>query len=158
MASCKAEKLAKKLGLECGNVRNGQILRLAPNGPEIVDETISGRIYKDGDLLISSEEPVRERRRLAFAGVVSIAIAIDNRGDVAGDAEIQLSGLPAVDAEGDTFVDIVHDTALDALDNLPRQKRRDAEFVAEALRRAVRAEINAVWGKKPLVQVLVVVV
>jgi ribonuclease J len=152
------EKLARKLGITVGHVRNGQMVRLSPGAPEIVGETTSGRLYKDGSLLLTSEEPVRERRRLAFAGVVSVAVALDNRGEIAGDAEIQLSGLPEKDAEGDSFADIVHDAVLDALENLPRNKRRDPEFVTDVLRRAVRAEINASWGKKPLVQVLVVVV
>lgn len=152
------EKLVKKLGLICGKVRNGQVLRIAPGVPEIIDEAVSGRMYKDGDLLLTSEEPVRERRRLSFAGIVSVAIALDKRGDIAGDAEIEMVGLPEKDAEGDTFADIVHDSVLDAFDNLPRNRRRDPDFVAEALRRAVRAEINACWGKKPIVQVMVVVV
>lgn len=152
------EKLVKKLGIVCGNVRNGQVLRLAPGAPEIIDEAVSGRMYKDGDLLLTSEEPVRERRRLAFAGVVSVAIAIDKRGEIAGEAEIEISGLPDKDAAGDSFADIVHDAALDALENLARNKRRDPVFIAEVLRRAVRAEINASWGKKPLVQVMVVTV
>jgi ribonuclease J len=151
-------KLARKLGIQVGSVRNGRMIRLFPGEPEIVDESASGRIYKDGELLITNEEPIRERRRLAFAGVVSVAVALNNRGEIAGDPEIQLSGLPEKDAEGDTFIDIVHDAVLDMLDNLPRGKRRDPEFVGEQLRRAVRAEINASWGKKPLVQVMVVVV
>jgi ribonuclease J len=152
------EKLAKKLGIAVGHVRNGQMMRLSPGKPEIIDETTSGRLYKDGYLLLSSDEPVRERRRLSFAGVVSVAVALDNRGEIAGDAEIELSGLPEKDAEGDTFADIVHDAVLDALENLPRKKRSDPNFVQDVLRRAVRAEINASWGKKPLVQVMVVVV
>ncbi len=152
------EKLANSLGVTCGKVRNGQMLRLYPGAPEIVDEVPSGRLFKDGNLLTLSEEPVRERKRLGFAGVVTIAIAIDNRGDLAGDPEIALSGLPAEDSEGEKFDDIVHDAALDTFENLPRNRRRDPEFVAEALRRAVRAEINVGWGKKPLVQVLVVTV
>lgn len=152
------QKLAKKLGITCGNVRNGQMLRLAPGGPDIIGDVPSGRTYKDGDILLTNDEPVRERRKLAFAGVVSVAIALDRKGEIAGDAEIALAGLPAKDAAGDTFDDIVHDAVLDALDNLPRQRRRDPDFVADALRRAVRAEINASWGKKPLVQVMVVVV
>ncbi len=152
------EKLANRLGIPCGRVRNGQMLRLYPGKPEIVDEAPSGRLYKDGNLLITSEEPVRERRRLSFAGVVSVAVALDRKGEIAGDAEIDIAGLPNQDAEGDTFLDIVHDAVLDALENLPKAKRRDPNFVSEALRRAVRAEINACWGKKPLVHVLVVVV
>jgi ribonuclease J len=150
------EKLVKKLGMICGKVRNGQVLRIAPGVPEIIDEAVSGRMYKDGNLLLTSEEPVRDRRRLSFAGIASVALALDKRGDLVGDPEILLVGLPDKDAEGDSFNDIVHDSVLDAFDNLPRNRRRDPDFVAEALRRAVRAEINACWGKKPIVQVMVV--
>lgn len=152
------EKLAKRLGYLSGSVRNGQILRLAPGTPEVVGDVPAGRLYKDGELLFLSDEPMRERRRLSFAGVVSVAIPLDNRGDLAGDPETALAGLPEFDAEGERFDDIVQDTVLDAIENLPRARRRDPEFVAEVVRRAVRAEINAGWGKKPLVQVLVVLV
>jgi len=152
------EKLANRLGIACGKVRNGQMLRLYPGPPEIVDEAPSGRLFKDGDLLLASEEPVRERRRLSFAGVVSVGIALDRRGEIVGDAEIEVAGLPAEDAEGDTFSDIVHDAVLDSIENLPRARRRDPDFVSEVVRRAVRAELNASWGKKPLVHVLVIVV
>ena len=45
-----------------------------------------------------------------------------------------------------------------ALTGIPRPRRRNQELVADAVRRAVRAEIAAVWAKKPIcvVQVLVV--
>ena len=35
------------------------------------------------------------------------------------------------------------------LDTLAKAKRRDPGLVAEAVRRAVRAEIDKAWGKKP---------
>jgi ribonuclease J len=39
---------------------------------------------------------------------------------------------------------------------LPRPRRRDADFVENAVARAVRSVVNGVWGKKPQVHVLVV--
>ena len=35
--------------------RNGDLVRLAPDGAQIIDEVPSGRLYKDGSLLISAE-------------------------------------------------------------------------------------------------------
>ena len=43
---------------------------------------------------------------------------------------------------------------LDALDSMPRPRRRDLEVVREAVRRAVRAAIDEAWGKKPVCTVL----
>src|ERR687893_2167424 len=48
--------------------RNGRVVRLAPGPAGIIDEVPSGRLYRDGDLLIESGDPaIPERRKLAFA-------------------------------------------------------------------------------------------
>jgi ribonuclease J len=151
------EQLARSLGIEnIGRVRNGQVLKLFPGKPEIVGKVPSGRVFKDGNLLLSSEEPVRERKRLAFAGMVSVALAVDARGDLVGDPEVDLSGLPEVDADKEKMADIVYDAVLDVVESLPKARRRDRDSVADAVRRAVRAEVNAAWGKKPFCHVLVI--
>lgn len=138
---------------------NGKSVRLAPGKPELSDTAPAGRIYKDGRLLLSERDPATaERRKLSFAGSVSIAVAMTAKGEVVGDLEVAMTGLPERDDEGDSFVDIVRDTALDALDNLPRAKRRDVAFVAGVVERSVRAELNHVWGKKPVCHVLVLTV
>lgn len=148
---------AKEAGAKrVARVGDGQMIRVAGGPPEIVDEVATGRMYKDGKVLIqSTEQAVGERRKLAFAGVVSIAIAIDETGDVATDPEIRFTGLPARDDEGEQMTVVLRDTVLDCLDGLPRPKRRDAGAVATAVERAVRGELNLVWGKKPVCHVSV---
>ena len=54
-------------------------------------------------------------------------------------------------------MDALIDAAIfETFESLPRGKRRDADFVSGAIERAVRNAVNAVWGKKPMVHVLVV--
>ena len=63
--------------------------------PAIIDEVPAGRLYKDGSLLVDAEErTVADRRRLGFAGVVSVALALSERGELVGDPEIDLTGIP----------------------------------------------------------------
>jgi ribonuclease J len=90
-----------------------------------------------------------ERLRLGFAGLVSVAIVLSDTGDILEDAAIALVGVPATDAEGTALKTIVEDAVDDALDGLSAKQRRDAGLVVEAVRRAVRAQLDAVWGKKP---------
>ena len=56
----------------------------------------------------------------------------------------------------------LEDTVLDAVDgtiaSIPPARRRDPEVVREAVRRAVRAAVDQVWGKKPIVKVFVAVI
>jgi len=116
-----------------------------------------GRRFKDGDILVGSDEPcVGERRKLAFAGLVSIAMALTEKGEMAGDPDVLFTGLPLRSREG-AGVDAIIDTAIfETFETLPRAKRRDPDAVATAVERAVRSAVNNVWGKKPMVHVLVV--
>lgn len=51
--------------------------------------------------------------------------------------------------------DILLDAAIEAIDSIPRVRRKDIETVRESVRRAVRAAANEAWGKKPVVTVFV---
>ncbi|MBX3493274.1 MAG: ribonuclease J [Parvibaculum sp.] len=137
-------------------IRNGLMVRLAPGPAEIVDEAPSGRIYLDGDVLIESGEgAVQERRRLAFAGSVFVSVVLDGKGQLRGDPQVRLMGLPEEDGNGTDFEDIALDAIDTALDRLPAKRRGDDDTVAEFLRRAVRGALRREWGKKPQVAVVV---
>src|SRR4029079_3290043 len=49
------EALARRLGRNTLQCRNGDLVRLAPGAPDIVDEVPAGRVYKDGALLVAAE-------------------------------------------------------------------------------------------------------
>jgi ribonuclease J len=131
------------------------MVRLAPGPAEVVDHAPVGRLFRDGNLLVPSDEgPVRERRSLAYAGIVIVALARSGRGNVSPDAEIVLDGVPTSDAEGHPMADIVRRTIEGTLASIPRDRQRDTDMVREAVRRAVRAAIDEAWGKRPVVKVL----
>jgi ribonuclease J len=130
--------------------RDGELLRLAPGDPTKIDEVPAGRLYKDGSLVVSAEErTVADRRRLGFAGMVSVALAVSGRGELICDPHVRLTGIPEADALGHSIEDIAYDAAVEAFESMPRGRRRDPEAVAEALRQAVRAALAAAWNKKP---------
>ncbi|MCZ8261467.1 MAG: ribonuclease J [Beijerinckiaceae bacterium] len=135
---------------------NGDLVRLAPGEPNVIDQVQNGRLAKDGELVISLADPtVPERRKLAFVGIVAIAIAIDERGQMAADPEVELVGLPVQDDEGETFLEHVRDLVDENFRTLPKARRRDVDAVRNAIERGVRAGIAEIWGKKPVTKVLV---
>jgi ribonuclease J len=139
--------------------RNGDLLQLGPGKPEIVDEVPAGRLYKDGNLLISAEsKTVADRRRLAFVGLVSLAMAVSDKGELMSDPEIELIGIPEKDGRGQDMGDLAFDAAVNAFDQMARARRRDPDTVTETVRRAVRGAIGAAWGKKPIVHVHILAV
>jgi ribonuclease J len=139
--------------------RNGDLVKLGPGDPGVIDQVPHGRLYKDGFLLEPEKaRAVVERRRMSFAGVVFVALAITDKGELADDPQVDLLGVPEKDADGKAIDDRVYDVVMSTVENLPRAKRRDPDALGESVRRAVRAEVNLAWGKKPVCQVHVLTV
>jgi ribonuclease J len=152
-------RLAEELGVsEVVRARNGAMVRLLPGPAAIIDDVPTGRLYRDGLILTRADDgQVRERRKLSFAGTVSVSLVLSAKGVLLADPEVALSGLPSVDAEGTPFADIARDAAIGTIESIPRPRRKDQALVSEAVRRGVRAAVNQAWGKKPMCQVLLTV-
>ncbi len=153
-------KLARSLGIkEVIQCRNGDLVRIVEGRAGIVDEVAAGRLYKDGIILVEADSrTVADRRRLSFAGAVSVAIAVTEKGELASDPEVDLIGIPERDREGLLIADAVYDVVEATVESLPRKRRGDPDAVAEAVRRAVRSVVVQRWGKKPMCHVHVLTV
>lgn len=157
-------ELARAMGVrEVVRLVDGDVVRLISADPslsaEVIEDVPVGRLYKDGQVLLSAADAaVAERRRMSFAGLVSVAVAMTAKGEVVGDPMIDLSGLPQEGVGGKPIDEVIEDAVLDCLDGLPKPRRRDPDAVAESLTRAVRSSVNQAWGKKPLCHVLVITV
>jgi ribonuclease J len=136
--------------------RNGDLVRLAPGDPEIIADIPHGQIYKDGSLIGEEEElGVKDRRRLSFAGHVAVSVVLNRHHELIADPEIVAIGVPESDARGEDLEDLMYDAAVEAVESIPRARRRDLDLVERAVHSAVRAAARDAWGKKPLVSVLV---
>jgi ribonuclease J len=151
--------LARRCGIkEVLRCRNGDLVRLSPDA-RLIDEVPAGRVYKDGWLLVEAEaRTVADRRRMSFAGAVSVALALTAKGEMVDDPSLDLIGIPERDREGASMYEIAYNAVVATFDSLPRGKRRDPDTVAEAIRRGVRAAVNERWGKKPMCHVHVLAV
>jgi len=149
---------AKSLGVpEVLRAFNGDLVRLAPGEAGTIGVVGRGRRLKDGDILLpANQECVAQRRRLSFAGIVSIAIALTPKGEMAGDPDIMIAGLPERTRNGAALDEIIDSAIFDTFESLPKGKRRDPDFLSSAIERGVRSSVGGVWGKKPQVHVLVV--
>ena len=149
---------AKALGVpQVLRAFNGDLVRFAPGDASAIGKVGHGRRVKDGEILLpADQECVAQRRRLSFAGVVSIAIALSPKGEMAGDPDVMIAGLPERTREGAGFDEIIDAAIFETFESLPRGKRRDADFLSSAIERGVRNSVSGLWGKKPQVHVLVV--
>ena len=134
----------------------GQVLRLAPNAAEIIDEVAGGRLHVDGRLIVPSVEgPARKRRKLAHVGVVAVSLVIDGSGRMLDDPQIVLDGLPEETETGYEFFELVLDIVEEVFESIPRKRRQLHEVVSEKLRQSIRRRMETEWGKRPVVHVLI---
>jgi ribonuclease J len=69
--------------------------------------------------------------------------------------EVDAKGIPAFDANGLDMGERALSAVYNAVESIPRAKRKDPELIRDAVTRSIRAEMKLVWGKKPLCSVLV---
>jgi ribonuclease J len=140
-------RFAKARGIPHGIVqKNGDLIRLAPDGPEKVSEERVGRLVLDGDVILAADGgTMNERRRLATSGLIAVAVA-------PGGVEIDLEGIP-VEEDRAAFLDEARAAAADAA---AKNRSKSDEQLREAVRLAVRRCASEWTGKKPVVSVLIV--
>jgi ribonuclease J len=138
-------------------VRNGDMVELrADGGASIVDEAPSGRLHVDGNFITDADaDSMRERRKLAYAGQITVALAVSQKGEIVSGPDVRAMGV-AEDAHLglDDFLDTLADEAERTYERLTPRNRRDLENAEEEVRRAVRREANRIWGKKPWVEII----
>ena len=131
--------------------RNGDLVRLAPDGPEKIGEERVGRLVLDGDVILPADgSTLNERRKISINGLIAVALPIARDGRLAGQALIRPFGVPVEEDRGDFIADAA-DAAVKAY-----EPGGDLEKVREAVRLAVRRCATLWTGKKPVVEVMLV--
>ncbi len=90
-------KYADSLGIKRTIVvENGDMLRLGPGDPEILERVPTGRVVVDGRRLMPIDaSAMKERRKLAQDGGVVVTLVLDKKGSPAGDPQVAMLGLNA---------------------------------------------------------------
>ncbi|MEO1553485.1 MAG: ribonuclease J [Pseudomonadota bacterium] len=137
--------------------RNGDLIRLAPGAASIIDTVPNGRLFLDGNRLVPADsEGIRERKALASWGYVSVAIAVDENGNVVDGPLLTARGLSEPDGSNadESLID-VDEAVEEAVNGMKRRKRLDDEELERTLTRAVKKACDRTFGRKPIVDVSV---
>ena len=151
-------KLAQGLGISHGIApHNGEMIKLSKSGVEIVDIVHNGRLYVDGSEIVSStDDGIRLRRKMAYAGHVAVSVVIDGKGQLVSGPDTRITGFP-VGKNGellDELIESVSDVAEDAFDSLTRKLRSNEDEVETRIRSHVKRYIKRETGKRTIVDVM----
>jgi len=143
--------LAESLGADAFVIEDGDVLRLAPGEPDIVEGVPVGRLAVDGDRLLPLDGDVLQaRKKMLFNGVVIASLAVDGSGRVLGQPQVSAPGL--FDGTDEQPAQIAADLAR-AMIELPAPMKREDGALREAARTAVRRSVGRRLRKRPSVEV-----
>ena len=137
--------------------RNGEMVRLAPGAPGIIDEVPSGRLYVDAGVVTAENgDALRERRHASFNGVLTISVALDGRNRIVSGPQLKAVGMPG---DGDypleeALIDLA-DEARESLQRMSGDDRDDDHMVESALTRATKKAAFRIWKRRPVVEAIV---
>ena len=142
--------IANQCGIQAKVIENGELITISKDGFEDVKTVESGRIYKDGNILVHDfESNSSERSKLSFSGLLTVSIQIINN-KVQKKPIVNTIGIPEFDEKGIRLVDLVHER----LSQILKSSKVD-ESLENRIKNAVTKEINYIWGKKPFVEVII---
>ena len=146
---------AKEMGVKFPvKVSNGEIIRLAPGEPQVVDKVTWGRVYLDGKVLIDNDSHVlKERRNMAANGYMEITVLISKNGQIKNNPIITLKGIPLIQEDESEIEYDLEDVVMDTCKNFNLNNSKQEKILIDTLKGNCRKLINDKSGKKPLVNI-----
>jgi ribonuclease J len=143
-------RLAEEFVTDTVLLEDGDILRLAPGGPRIIDSAEVGRLAVDGDRLLPlSGAALAARRKMLVNGVVMASMVVDATGRMLTSPAVSAPGLFDDEASAARLAERLED----GVDELPAAVRRDDGALREAARGLLRRAVNQALQKRPSVEV-----
>ena len=131
-------------------MHNGDIVRLAPDGGEIIGKVPVGRLALDGGRLLALHGPVmRERRQIAASGCVMVTLAIEKGRPMSG--QVLIVGL-LDDAERERLEDELTTEMLNFASSLTSQGCENHETLRNKITQRLRNLIKAKREKSPVIR------
>jgi ribonuclease J len=146
-------KLAESLGIGRAIViENGDMLRLGPGEPEVLEQVPTGRLVVDGRRLMSiGASALKERRKLAKDGSAVVTLVLDSKGMPVADPQVSVIGFTTEDGSED--LQGLEAAVREAVEDMPAFARRDDDQIKEVARLTVRRTVGERVGKRPTTQV-----
>ena len=138
-------------------IKNGDLLRLAPGLAAVIDETPHGRLAFDGKTLVEIEARVfRDRRIAGQEGVLAVSLVMNRKGALLSGPDVRLRGLgPEDEAARDRLLDQLETAAEEAIKRAEGPLRQDEDALEQMLARTMLKTAIRLLHKRPLVEATV---
>ena len=138
-------------------IENGDVLEFDERGARVLEKRELYKTFIDEESSEAIEyDVVRERKKLAYGGAVSLVVSIDKgTGEIASEPQIEFQGVAGVDPTNGFAAD-ARTAMASAVNAMKREHIADRNFLKEALRLALKRYIQQELGTKPVIVTTIV--
>lgn len=138
-------------------IENGDMLELDEYGARVVAKHELYKTFIDEESLEEIEyDVVRERKRLAYGGAISLVVSVDrNKHELVGEPHVSFNGVAGIDPLNG-FAAEARQTVIDAIGEMKREQVADRAVFRENLRLHMKRFIQKELGSKPVIVTTVV--
>lgn len=149
--------LALSLGVEQAvEIKNGDVLKLAPGKTEIIGHVPFGRLAVDaGGLTPLDGEFLSTRRRMIYNGAANALVIVNEKGQITEDPVVKLRGVLDVSLFPELHKDLKREI-ISRHNEMKKADRLSDEKVEESTRQAIRRIFRKLAGRRPITDVYVV--
>ena len=131
-------------------IENGDVLRLFPGKPEIIDKVNSGKLLVDGNKLIDEESIfLKERKNISHNGFLDVSLLISKKGVLDRSPIVNLKGLPFVDNELNEIRYEIEDRIFDICKSFSLNNKKQEVNLIDNLKNSLRKIIYNRISKRP---------
>ena len=133
-------------------IENGDIIKILPGKPEIIDKAPSGKVYLDGDIDVETDsQSIRDRKNISLNGYLEITLIVSNNGNIKRPV-ISYKGIPEKN-EDDTFIFDMEDEIMNICKTFSMENKKQQQNLIETLKQNCRRIVREKTGKKPFTNI-----
>ncbi len=138
-------------------IENGNVLEIDERSAQVVEKRELFKTFIDEESMEEIEyETVRERKKLAYGGAVSLVVALEKKtNNLLGDPQITFEGVAGIDPLNG-FGAQARDAVLKAIEAMNPQHITDRNLFKENLRVSLKRFVQKELGSKPVIVTTIV--
>tara|TARA_B100001989_G_C24145578_1_gene272412 strand:- start:70 stop:516 length:447 start_codon:yes stop_codon:yes gene_type:complete len=135
-------------------IENGDVLRIYPGEPKIVDKVNNGKLLIDGNKLIDEDNlALKERKNISFHGLLDLSVLISKNNKIQRNPIINIRGLPFDDLEKNEIIYELEDKFFDVCSNINLNNKKSEKLLIDELKSQLRKVIFNRCNKKPFMNI-----
>ena len=138
-------------------IENGDMIKIAPGEPKVIDKVHSGKLYVDGNRVIDDQSRfLKDRKNIAHNGLMDVTLIISKKGNLDRNPIINIRGLPLNDDELDECFYEMEDEILKTSKAYSLNNKKHEKNLIDALKSNLKKIIYSKTRKRPYTNITLI--